>query len=77
VATADFFSLPPDIRKHAPASWDFLHELTVRDAGKTHTVRFYLDAAPATLRALCDGVIAQAQGGFNAPGDSFRSQRRA
>ena len=63
VATAGFFSLPPDIRKRAPASWNFRHELTVRDAGKVHTVRFHLDAVPATLRALCDEVIAQAQGG--------------
>ena len=63
VAAAGFFSLLPEIRKPAPASWDFVHELTIRDAGKEHTVRFHLDAAPATLRALCDGVIAQAQGG--------------
>src|SRR5262245_58267194 len=65
VAAAGFFSLPPEIRKRAPASWDFVHELTVRDAGKTHTVCFHLDAVPATLRALCDEVIAQAQGGLN------------
>jgi len=55
VATADFFSLPPEIRKRAPASWDFVHELTVRDAGKTHTVcstltRLLLHYAPCAMK---------------------------
>ena len=63
VAAAGFFSLAPDVRKPAPASWDFLHELTIADGNKIHTVRFHLDAVPTALRTLCDEIIAQAQRG--------------
>jgi hypothetical protein len=56
VQDAAVFSLPAELRKPAPASWDFLYELTVEDSGRTRTIRFHLDAAPAPLRALCEAL---------------------
>jgi hypothetical protein len=56
VQDADVFSLPAELRKPAPTSWDFLYELTVAEPGRTRTIRFHLDAAPAPLRALCQAL---------------------
>lgn len=63
VNDARFFSLPDSITKPAPASWDFVHELTVQDESGTHTVRFYPDAASPELRALAKEVTAVSERG--------------
>ena len=58
VHAARFAAQPATIKKPAPQSWDFLHELTVEDADGTHTVQFHPDAAPVELRDLGDAVKA-------------------
>ena len=58
VAAVRSAALPATIKKAAPASWDFLHELTIEDDAQTQTVRFHLDAAPPELRALTEAVLA-------------------
>ena len=53
---AQLESLPSKMTKAAPASWDFVHELTVQDESGSHTIRFHPDAATPELRALTDAV---------------------
>lgn len=50
--SCDFFALPDVLAKPAPQSWDFQYDLAVDQDGQTHTVRYYLDAAPPQLQAL-------------------------
>jgi len=61
VDAAGISSLPETIKKSAPASWDFLYELTLQDERGSRSLRFHLDAAPAELRTLAEAVIAAAK----------------
>lgn len=53
LASCDFFALPDQL-KPQPQSWDFQYTLRAEDGGRTHQVRYHLDAAPAPLRALTE-----------------------
>lgn len=55
----DFFALPDQLAKPAPQSWDFRYDLEVAEGGHTHTVRYYLDAAPEQLKALTETISTQ------------------
>ncbi len=57
VAAAGLAGLPDQLRKPAPAAWDFTFQLTIRDGGHERTLCFHRDVAPEGLRALCDGII--------------------
>jgi len=59
VDRVDFSALPPELFKEKPQPWDFRHELTVSEGGRTRTVHFHLDLVPDALRELCDAVIAE------------------
>lgn len=52
--SCDFFALPDVLAKTAPQSWDFQYDLQVDHGGQSHTVRYYLDAAPSALQALTE-----------------------
>ncbi|MQA39349.1 protealysin inhibitor emfourin [Rugamonas aquatica] len=47
-----FFTLPETLTKAAPQSSDFLYDLKVDEGQQAHCVRYHLDAAPASLKAL-------------------------
>jgi len=49
---SDVFALPAALTKPHPQSWDFEHSLCVEAAGKAHTVRYHIDAAPPALQQL-------------------------
>ena len=52
VDESDVLSLPATLTKSQPQSWDFEHSLYVEAGGKTHTVRYHMDAAPPALQQL-------------------------
>jgi hypothetical protein len=56
VDESDVFTLPATLAKPQPQSWDFEHSLYVEAGGKTHTVRYHLDAAPPALRQLTEQI---------------------
>jgi len=56
IRACDFFSLPSSFLKSAPQSWDFVETLQIDDDGRAHTIRFHLDAAPDSLKALVDAL---------------------
>jgi hypothetical protein len=51
---SDFFTLPPQLVKEAPKSWDFQYDLEVDDGGKAHCVRYHLDQASPALKTLTE-----------------------
>jgi hypothetical protein len=51
---SDFFALPPKLVKEAPKSWDFQYDLEVNDGGQAHCVRYHLDEASPSLKALTE-----------------------
>ena len=55
--SCDFFALPDRLNKSAPQSWDFRYALQVDHGGLTHTVTYYLDAAPPPLQALTAALL--------------------
>lgn len=54
VQASSFFTLPPQLVKPQPKSWDFRYALQVENDGQSHSVSYYLDAAPAPLRELTE-----------------------
>ncbi len=52
VGASGFFDLPGRLLSERPAPWDFLHELTVEDGARRHTVVYHLGAAPEALQRL-------------------------
>ena len=58
VRACDFFALPAQLAKPAPQSWDFQYTLEVDAGAHTHTVHYYLDAAPPLLQALTQQLSA-------------------
>lgn len=58
-AESNLFALPAELRKPHPQSWDFEHTLQVEADGRSHTVRYHLDAAPPALRQLTEALMAQ------------------
>jgi len=54
VMACDFFSLPDQLVKPEPKSWDFQYDLEVDEGEQAHSVRYHLDAAPPPLQALTE-----------------------
>jgi len=52
VDESNVYALPATLTKTTPQSWDFEHSLYVEAGGKTHTVRYHMDAAPPALQQL-------------------------
>jgi hypothetical protein len=52
VEVSGFFSLPPTILSPAGGADRFRYQLTVEDAGRSHTVEVGESAAPENLQAL-------------------------
>jgi len=50
------FALPARLAKAQPQSWDFEHSLYVEADGKSHTVRYHMDAAPPALQQLTQQI---------------------
>jgi len=56
VDDSNVLALPATLTKPQPQSWDFEHSLYVEAGGKTHTVRYHMDAAPPALQQLTEQI---------------------
>jgi hypothetical protein len=73
VAEAHFFDLPPELASLAPAADQFQYQITVEDAGRTHSVRATETAVPASLWPLVRQLTTMARRMRTRPADDFQA----
>lgn len=56
VHSSNFFTLPTELLKTAPQSWDLQYDLEVQEGQQTHCVRYNLEQAPASLKSLTEKI---------------------